>query len=864
MSNNPTIFRDEDFEEVQITPQPVTCLGMTFESDEARKAYFREELRKKLPELRKIEGFPIGEDDDIINLSDPPYYTACPNPWLNDFIAEWEKEKGILVSDKLRLEEFSVNEPYTADISIGKNNPIYNAHSYHTKVPHPAIMKLLEHYTQPGDIIYDGFAGTGMTGVAAGMMGENNRKLQRHCVCNDLSPIASFISYNLNINDSRKLKSFYDILDQVESEYGYLYKTCHKEGYGEISYVVWSDIIVCDHCSNETPFWNLFVEYGKGNILDEAVCPHCGSSIKRSSCVKLKSNYFDKRLNDVKEKVETIPVLISYKYNGKKYTKKPDKEDFKLIQKIGELDNDSWYPTNEIGSGDKMEDPHAKGIYYTHQFYSDRTLFLLSKIWKKCDSENWFCITNSISRNLTKLNRFIVNKYNLYGRINGPLSGTLYVPSEVVEQNVFELLRQKSSGIEKYRFDNALQVGDALHNKMMPNSSVDYIFTDPPFGANIMYSELNRISESWLKVMTNNEDEAIENKSQGKMGNIYQTLMTQAFVDYYRILKPGKWMTVEFSNTSARIWNAIQYSLTSAGFVIASVTSFDKVHGGIKSMRYTTAVKEDLIITCYKPTDSLSTTINANAASPDNAWSFISELLQHLPVHLIKENVTTAIIERSPKILYDRLIAYYVQHGYAVPFDAIEFQKGLKDRFIERDGMYFTASQALEYEEKRAKSDGFVPMALFIASEADGIEWLKRKLDTPKTYQEIQPDWMKDMVAPKKGDVLPGLDVILEENFIKDEDGKWSKPDPENASHLEQLRGKRLMKEFNLYLEAAKKPKAKRMKDTRLEVLRYGFKDCYKQKNYQDIVTVGDHIQESLLMEDEILLQYYDIAVSRI
>lgn len=210
------------------------------------------------------------------------------------------------------------------------------------------------------------------------------------------------------------------------------------------------------------------------------------------------------------------------------------------------------------------------------------------------------------------------------------------------------------------------------------------------------------------------------------------------------------------------------------------------------------------------------------------------------------------------------MIAYYVQHGYAVPIDAIEFQKGLKERFIERDGMYFTASQALEYEEKRAKSDGFVPMALFIGSEADGIEWLKRKLETPKTYQELQPDWMKDLVAPKKGDVLPGLDVILEENFIKGDDGKWSKPDPENASHLEQLRGKRMMKEFNIYLEAAKKPKAKRMKDTRLEVLRYGFKDCYKQKNYQDIVTVGEHIPESLLMEDEILLQYYDIAVSRI
>lgn len=323
-------------------------------------------------------------------------------------------------------------------------------------------------------------------------------------------------------------------------------------------------------------------------------------------------------------------------------------------------------------------------------------------------------------------------------------------------------------------------------------------------------------------------------------------------------------MTVEFSNTSASVWNSIQNALQNVGFVVANVSALDKKQGSFKTVTTTTAVKQDLIITCFKPTAKFSEQFSSTSELSTKVWAFVSELLEHLPVHLTDKESTTTIVERSPKILYDRLIAFYVQHGYAVPMDAIEFQKGLKDRFIERDGMYFTASQALEYEEKRAKSDGFVPMALFIASEADGIEWLKRKLDTPKTYQEIQPDWMKDMVTPKKGDVLPGLDVILEENFIKDEDGKWSKPDPENASHLEQLRGKRLMKEFNLYLEAAKKPKAKRMKDTRLEVLRYGFKDCYKQKNYQDIVTVGDHIQESLLMEDEILLQYYDIAVSRI
>ena len=156
----------------------ITVLGKTFNSEEDRREYFREELRKHLPELKKMEGFPIGEDDDIINLSDPPYYTACPNPWLNDFVGEWEEEKQQLEKDGKRDVNFKVDEPYAADVSEGKNNPIYNAHSYHTKVPHPAIMRYILHYTQPGDIVFDGFAGTGMTGVAASMCEDPSKEFK--------------------------------------------------------------------------------------------------------------------------------------------------------------------------------------------------------------------------------------------------------------------------------------------------------------------------------------------------------------------------------------------------------------------------------------------------------------------------------------------------------------------------------------------------------------------------------------------------------------------------------------------------------------------------------------------------------------
>lgn len=115
-----------------------------------------------LDEVRHMEGFPLGKVEDIIELSDPPYYMACPNPFIGEFI----KKNGSPYDEV--TDDYNV-KPYTADVSEGKNDPIYNAHSYHTKVPHKAIMRYILHYTKPGDIVFDGFCGTGMTGVAAAM-----------------------------------------------------------------------------------------------------------------------------------------------------------------------------------------------------------------------------------------------------------------------------------------------------------------------------------------------------------------------------------------------------------------------------------------------------------------------------------------------------------------------------------------------------------------------------------------------------------------------------------------------------------------------------------------------------------------------
>ena len=194
--------------------QPVECHGMSFTNDDARREYFLGELAKKLkdPEFRNIEGFPIGEDEDILALSDPPYYTTCPNPWLGDLVAEWEKTK-----PKRSKKEYS-REPFAVDVSEGKTDALYKAHSYHTKVPHLAIVPTILHYTEPGDIVLDGFCGSGMTGVAAQWCGaappayrkELEVALQRdgfpppawgtrRTIISDLSPAVTCIAVNYNM-----------------------------------------------------------------------------------------------------------------------------------------------------------------------------------------------------------------------------------------------------------------------------------------------------------------------------------------------------------------------------------------------------------------------------------------------------------------------------------------------------------------------------------------------------------------------------------------------------------------------------------------------------------------------------------------
>ena len=280
----------------------VECFGMTFESEEERREYFLERLKEKLPDLRKRPDFPHGEDEDILRLSDPPYYTACPNPFLAEFVAHYGRPDD--------PDEEYHREPYAVDVSVGKTDKLYRAHPYHTKVPHLAIVPSVLHYTKPGDVVLDGFCGSGMTGVAAQWCGsapatyrselaqrwkQEGREAPewgaRRVILGDLSPAATFIAANYNIPfdvDAFAIAA-HQLLTEVEKETGWMYETRHTDGQarGQINYTVWSEAFACPECTSEVLFSEVAIDKKTKKMLSDFPCPTCSAVLTKRRLKRL-------------------------------------------------------------------------------------------------------------------------------------------------------------------------------------------------------------------------------------------------------------------------------------------------------------------------------------------------------------------------------------------------------------------------------------------------------------------------------------------------------------------------------------------------------------------------------------------------
>jgi hypothetical protein len=563
---------------------PVECLGLQFPSEEARRAHFTDKLREKLKDktFRSTPGFPQGTDEAILRMSDPPYYTACPNPFLGDFV----RVHGRPWDPKEKYER----EPFAVDVSEGKTDQLYKAHGYHTKVPHLAIVPSILHYTEPGDLVLDGFCGSGMTGLAAQLCGtapgEYRRKLEmewkgaghaapkwgaRRAVLNDLGPAASFIAagYNLPFDVERFEREAQRILGEVEQELGWMYETLHRDGKtkGRINYTVWSEVFSCPQCGGEINFVAEALDEETKKTREELSCPSCKKTgLDKDTLERLFESRLDPATGETCKRIVLRPVMVNYSVGGVVQEKPIGPADLQVLRQIEGTPFPAEVPAIEFPFDDMWEASRLreKGITRAHHLFLDRPARILALLWRKAKSIPdtnsrrmvlWF--VEQAIWGMSVLARYAPTHYS---QVNQYLSGALYVGSQIVDVSPWYILhdsQRRSSKLLRLskcftpmpavRDSVVVQTGDC-GSIPAPDKSIDYVFTDPPFGDNFAYWELNFLVESWHGVLSDGVAEAAvdrskANRSAQKSLHDYQRLMTQCFAEYYRVLKPGRWMT---------------------------------------------------------------------------------------------------------------------------------------------------------------------------------------------------------------------------------------------------------------------------------------------------------------------------------
>ena len=186
--------------------------------------------------------------------------------------------------------------------------------------------------------------------------------------------------------------------------------------------------------------------------------------------------------------------------------------------------------------------------------------------------------------------------------LTGAQSGVLYISKLPVEKNILLGLKRKSIPFaEAYGLLEKCTGEFIIHNssseKMLEKTgSIDFVFTDPPFGDFIPYAEVNQINELWLDQTTDREKEIIISPSQGKNVTDYQCMLTRVFTEISRVLKPDHYAAVVFHAAKAKIWEAFENAILDSGLAVCMANILDKKQLSFKQVVSAGSVQGDPLV----------------------------------------------------------------------------------------------------------------------------------------------------------------------------------------------------------------------------------------------------------------------------
>lgn len=479
-------------------------------------------------------------------------------------------------------------------ITVTKTKSSYRAHSYHTKVPPDAIIPFIEALSQPGDVVLDLFSGSGMTGVAA-------LATDRNAILSDLSPAAVHISRNYNTPCSPK--DFQSALDLVENAVAptmrWLYQPLRQPGQ-IVEYTTWSDVFECCECSGNILYWDV-VNIAGATDAKGITCPHCRAYVRKADLRWVSEQPVQSHVSEGSTRIKSHS---------------PTEEELALIREADATPIPYWVPHVPFGSEREMwrASHEAMGITEVSLFFTRRNLHALAALRHAIVSVSEGRIREALMFAFTACVNRASRRYQWNAkRPTNVMTGTLYISSLRYEWNVWSLFRRKAADVKRYfssfpETSATVQVMNrsATDLSCIPDGSIPMVFMDPPFGSNIFYADSSILWEAWLGSLTDNTEEIVVNKSRGRVGggktlDDYGTLMAKAFSEVARVLAPGGYVVLAFSNSDDRVWLEIQKAIAIAGLETASVHILDKGQPSIKGVKGVTGKEVvttfDLLIT---------------------------------------------------------------------------------------------------------------------------------------------------------------------------------------------------------------------------------------------------------------------------
>ena len=587
----------------------------------------------------------------------------------------------------------TIEKLYSEAFPSKRGGNLYSAFSYPTKISPEVIAIFIASHTKPGDVVLDTFAGSGTTGLATLLCSNPTPEVvelaekmnapvtwgPRHAVLYELSTLGAFVSNTMcNPQDEELFLTEADrLINKVQEKLGWMYRVKDPDGNeGTLRHVIWSEMLECNDCGSEISYWDNSVNFEPLSISPDFKCKECGALTSTKNAKRVYEDYYDKLLNQRFTRKKKVIKRIYGQTGNKKWSRNPTEQDEILISKIEALSYSSFIPIQEMQWGDLYRSGYHNGITHFHHFYTKRNLHVFSMLWELIDEAPKsvqdalrFLVLSYNSSHSTIMTRVVVKSNQKDLVLTGAQSGVLYISNLPVEKNILLGLKRKLKTIYNAfkivsKSTSTVQVvnGSSTEMEEVKNKSIDYIFTDPPFGDYIPYSELNFLNEVWLGHVTEKKDEAIISKSQKKTVSNYQDLIEQVFNEIGRVLKDKGKATVVFHSSKAEVWRALQLAYQKAGLHIKLSSILDKLQGSFKQVSSNVSVKGDPLLLLEK--DSiLIDQVKFNESSIENQ---INDII--LTMKLNKEPI-------SKERIFSRFVNYRLENNLEVPMNAPEFYK---------------------------------------------------------------------------------------------------------------------------------------------------------------------------------------------